>query len=348
LQLDKLGWNDFFQASFEPHAERGLVPGRVLVEHRATYEVATASGEVKAELAGRLRHQARGREDLPAVGDWVALEGARIHAVLARRTCFVRKSAGGAVDAQIVAANVDSVFLLMSLNADWSERRLERYLTVAWESGAAPVLVLTKADLSLELDARKEEVAGRGVPVHAVSAVSGRGIDELRSYFEGNRTVALLGSSGVGKSTLVNALLGEDRQTVQPIREDDTGKHTTTRREVVLLPAGGLIVDTPGMRELQLWEGERGIDMAFAEIEAIAPRCRFGDCSHEVEPGCAVREAIERGEIPEEKLESLRKLRRELRHVARKQTVRARLEARGGRKGTVKGPRGRVEDEELE
>jgi len=298
---------------------------------------------VSAEMSGRLRHEALSALDLPAVGDWVALrvepgaERGTIHAVLPRRTVFVRKAASnqhrGAVE-QVVAANVDIVFVVSSLVDDLSARRLERYLVLAWESGARPVIVLTKADLCNDLAAALAEVetVALGVPVHVVSNLTGEGLDELRPYFADNGTVAALGSSGVGKSSLINRLAGSDLQEVKEVRSDGRGRHTTTRRELIRVPGGGLFLDTPGMRELQLWEAEGGIEDAFEDVGALAGRCRFSDCAHLTEPGCAVLAAIESGSLDPERLESYRKLQRELERLELRLDSRAQAERRKERR----------------
>lgn len=332
-RLERIGWS----ARLEQHIEddEGYVPARVLVQHKGSYVVTSAQGEFKAELAGKLRHEARGANDLPVVGDWVAVaprpdEGsATIHRVLPRSTKFSRKSAGDETEEQVLAANIDSIFIVTSLNSEMNLRRLERYLTLAWESGAAPVVVLTKKDLAPEdVEEVLEKVgsAAVGVPIHAVSGVTGEGIEELRSYFTDGATVALLGSSGVGKSTLANALLGSEVQKVSDIRKDDKGRHTTTHRELVELPDGGALIDTPGMRELQLWDASGGISNSFEDIETLATDCRFRDCRHDQEPGCAVAAALLDGRLDRGRFESYEKLQRELLYLERKQDVRARSE----------------------
>jgi ribosome biogenesis GTPase len=300
------------------------VPARVVVAHARTLHVRGGGGEHLAETSGRLRHNALGPEELPAVGDWVALEQEAgrgrpvIHAVLPRRTAFVRRAAGDHSVQQVLAANVDTVFLVMGLDRDYNPRRIERALVLAWESGADPVVLLNKADLCEDVEARRSEIeaAAPGVPVRVIAAKPGEGLEALEPWLERGRTVALLGSSGVGKSTLVNRLLGEDRQKTRAVRESDQrGRHTTTHRELVVLPGGGLLVDTPGLREIQLWASEEGLASAFGDVEALAPACRFRDCAHDAEPGCAVLAAVVKGELSGERLASYRKLLAELRSI---------------------------------
>jgi ribosome biogenesis GTPase len=255
--------------------------------------------------------------------------------VLPRKSAFIRKSPFNETKPQVLAANVDVVFIVAGLDNDFNLRRIERYLTLGWESGAQPVVLLTKADLCDDVDARVAEVEAIafGVPVHAVSAPRGDGVDTVRSYVPPGRTAGLLGSSGVGKSTLVNALVGHELLPTQPVRESDSeGRHTTTHRELVLLPEGGLVLDTPGMRELQLWDADEGIAATFDDVEALIAQCRFTDCSHGEEPGCAVREAIKEGTLDKERFESWEKLQRELDHLVTKQDGRARAEARKARR----------------
>ena len=335
--LQDLGWNDQLATEFEPHSAAGLTPGRVVVQHRGVYVVLTEAGELRAGAAGRLSHEAGGSGDLPAVGDWVAVaarpaEGTgTIQAVLPRRTKFSRKVAWAAAEEQVLAANVDTVFLLTSLNEDLNLRRLERYLTLAWESGAQPVIVLTKTDVAADVEQRLLEVEAIafGVPVHAISSLTGDGLDVIRSYLEPGRTAALLGSSGVGKSTLVNTLAGQELLAVREIRESDgEGRHTTTHRQLVLLPGGGLVLDTPGMRELQLWESSEGLGETFADVEELAARCRFNECAHRSEPGCAVQAALEDGSLDFGRWTSYQKLQRELAHLERRLDKRAQAEER--------------------
>lgn len=328
LSNEQLGWNDFFAAHFHEYAAQGYVAGRVALEYNQFYRVHTASGEILAEVTGRLRHEAASRADLPAVGDWVALRPIGqenkgvIHAVLPRRSKFMRKTKGSKTEEQIVGANIDTVFLVTSLNQDFNPRRIERYLAVARESGAHPVILLTKTDLCENVEEKVAEMAAvaAGAPTHAVCAIKGEGLNDLQPYFAPGQTVALIGSSGVGKSTLINRLLGEERQLVKDVREhDDRGQHTTRHRELILMPNGALVLDTPGIRELQLWDVEEGVEATFEDIEAIATECRFSDCQHKNEPDCAVRESLENGTLDQKRFENYLKLQGELDHLARRQ-----------------------------
>ena len=331
MSLEYLGWNARLDEQFAPHHQQGLEPARVAREDRERYLVLCASGECPAEISGRFRHDATRRWDYPAVGDWVAVSRAApgdprtIRAVLPRTSAFVRKVAGETTEEQVVAANAETVFVVAGLDGDFNPRRLERYVTASRDSGAEPVIVLNKADLAEDLEARIAEVeqVAPGVAVVSVSAREGSGLEALAPWLKPGRTVALLGSSGVGKSTLVNALLNDERQDTAAVRESDSrGRHTTTRRELIVLPVGALLVDTPGMRELQLWADEASLDSAFPDLDALAAGCRFRDCRHESEPGCAVLAAVEGGELSPERLEGWRKLQRELRWLAIRQDQR--------------------------
>lgn len=344
FDLHDLGWDASWEDAFEPYARRQLIPARVAVRHHGPCELWAEQGPLGGLPSGRLTD-----EDLPAVGDWVAarpLPGERkalIEAVLPRRSAFTRKEAWRRTVEQVVAANVDTVFLMSSLDGDVNPRRLERYLVGAWESGAQPAIVLTKADLEPDPAAAvlDVEAISFGLPVHLVSAVSGQGLGELEQYLARGRTVALLGSSGVGKSTLVNHLAGRDLLVTREVRADGRGRHTTTHRELVLLPRGGLLLDTPGMRELQLWAGEESLDGAFEDIVALTSECRFSDCAHEHEPDCAVRHALADGSLPAGRWESYSKLQRELRSLEIRRSKRLQSEERRRRRALQKSMRKR-------
>ncbi len=336
VSLAALGWEEVRDQGFAPYVASGLEPARVAAEHRGGYVVRTATDTLWAEVSGRFRFAALGLTDFPAVGDWVAVDprpaegAATIHVVLARRSAFIRRAPGRGVDEQVLAANIDAALVVMSLNRDFNLRRLERYLATAWESGAEPAVVLSKADTCQDVPARVAEVRGvaPGVRVEAVSALTGTGLASLGELLAAGRTLALLGSSGVGKSTLINALAGQELLDVGEVREDDDrGRHTTTHRQLVQLPGGALIIDTPGLRELGLVD-EGGLGQTFAQVDDLAGQCRFSDCSHGSEPGCAVQAAIAVGELPEERLRAHRKLLREARHAETERDPRARAAER--------------------
>jgi ribosome biogenesis GTPase / thiamine phosphate phosphatase len=325
IALEDLGFGPFFATQFDPlvRARPGLVPARIAADGAGIYHLLGSQARL-GELSGRLRHELSGI-NRPAVGDWVAVtddaERAVIHHVLRRRTAMIRRAADTDATAQMIAANVDVFCLVTSANRDLNPRRIERYLTAVWESGANPVVVLNKVDLVDDLPPLRQAVAAvaLGVPTVEVSALTGVGVDALRAHVGRGTTVGLVGSSGVGKSSLINRLVGREVQHVSEIREDDArGRHTTTRRELVLLPGAGVLVDTPGMRELGLIEDDGGIDAAFADIAEIAKACRFNDCLHESEPGCAVQAALYAGGLAANRLQSYRKLQREIAAIERR------------------------------
>ncbi len=325
--LTSYGWSETLRNDFAIHAAQGLVPGRIIVQQRGGYRLITELGEIDARATGPLMKAATDISR-PAAGDWVAVEArpgettALVHAVLPRSTAFIRKASGPRAGAQVVAANVDVAFLVASLNANLNPRRLERYLATTHESGARPVIVLTKADLTefLDEDVAEIEAIASGAPVLAISAKTGKGLETLDTWLRPGQTAVLLGSSGAGKSTLLNVLAGEERMATREVRAaDDRGRHTTTHRELVLLPSGALILDTPGMRELGLWDADEGVSATFADIEELATQCRFRDCSHGEEPGCAIQAAIDAGELDPGRLYSFEKLQAELAHDRRRQ-----------------------------
>ena len=323
FSLKNLGATPEVCASFTPYADQGLTLARVSLAIRGEYRLLDGENEYQAEATGALFYLATGAADLPAVGDWVAARvispsEAIVQAVLPRRSCFSRRAAGNREDEQIIAANIDTVFLVSGLDHDFNLRRVERYLTLAHESRADPVIVLNKADLCPDPEAIIATIAeiAAGVPIVAISARDHDGLEPIRPFLAAGRTVALLGSSGVGKSTLVNQLAGNDKLQTAAVREADSrGRHTTTHRELIVLPDnGGVLIDNPGMREIQLWAGEDSLDETFNEIATLAQGCRFPDCRHESEPGCAVRAALEVGQLDADRWTSYLKLRAEIRY----------------------------------
>jgi ribosome biogenesis GTPase / thiamine phosphate phosphatase len=319
--LTTLGWTDTLRLAFEPYAAEGLVPARVAVAYGATFRVVTDTADQLADVTGRMRHEAEGRRDLPAVGDWVAVKPttiaggrATIQAILPRKSLFSRKAAGTDTTEQLLATNVDTAFLMTAFDQDLNLRRLERYLAMTWEAGASPVILVNKSDLASDIDVLRGDVdrIAMGVPVLAMSAKRSEGLDQLTPYLQPGHTVVVLGSSGVGKSTLINRLIGEERLRTNDVRESDhRGRHTTTHRELIVLPGGALLIDTPGMRELQLWTADAGMVEAFDDIATLAAGCYFSDCQHAQEPRCAVKQAVADGRLPAGRLENFHKLRAE-------------------------------------
>lgn len=325
--LDHLGWNNVFEQAMKPFRQEGLVPARVIAEHRGMYRVATAQGEMPAEVTGRMMHLAEDRLDYPVVGDWAAAavldQGglAVIHAVLPRTSVLARKSAGRKLEGQAIAANVDIIFVVIGLDHNFNLNRMERYLAAAAGTGARSMVLLSKCDLVQDPDAAARSAAERaeGAEVLSVSSRTGAGMERLAALLASGMTACFIGSSGVGKSSLVNRLAGRELLKTAEVREADSrGRHTTSRRELFVLPSGGIVIDTPGMRELGLWDAGQGIEQAFGDIEALAAACTFSDCTHRTEPGCKVRAAVEAGELDHGRYESFLKLGREQEHLEAK------------------------------
>jgi len=349
FDLPAIGASDRLYEIFQPHAGQGLVLGRISAVHREQYRVYTSTGECRAQAIGALLYRAENPSELPAVGDWVAvqplgLSDAMVHAVLPRRTVFSRRAAGQREQEQIIAANVDLVLIVCGLDREFNLRRIERYVSLIRHSGVAAVIILNKADLCSASDDRVTsacQIAG-GSSVIPVSALAGDGTDQVRQLISPGTTAALTGSSGVGKSTLMNRLLGEDRQKVQEVRETDSrGRHTTTNRELIPIPGFGCLIDSPGMRELQLWAGEQSVHYAFEDIADLAEQCRFRDCTHTVESGCEVINAVEDGRLERERWQNYLKLSAEARFHERKTDIHAALAQKQKWKAIHKAMRGK-------
>ena len=327
MSIEELGWDAYFEAQWIESGNAGCVPARVVSQHRGLWRVAGDFEECWAEPSGKFRKESEGGGDWPAVGDWVSVEArpgkqnALIQQVLPRRSRFARKVAGKEIEEQVLAANIDVALIVMALDGDFNVRRIERYMTQCWESGARPAIVLNKTDSCAESGERAAQIEriAMGAPVFLVSAKTGAGMEELEASFPKRQTMVLLGSSGVGKSTLVNWLLRAESQATHPVRASDSrGRHTTTSRELFLLPCGAMMIDTPGLRELPLWNAAEGLSQTFAEVDELAEKCRFSDCHHRNEPGCAVQSALASGILEAGRLESWRKLQREQEFLRRK------------------------------
>ncbi len=343
-QLHELGWNEAWESAFQPYKNLGYLPARISREMKNSYNLITEGGEVSARLSDLLWKAAKNRSMLPAIGDWVAVQHKHeadpyiIMAILPRKTCFSRKAKNtfgrnfnkpGSSDEQVISANVDTVFLISALDADFKLRKLERYLSLIWESGADAVVILNKADICGDYEDKVEEVKSicPQVPVHAISVIDEWGLEQIRSYLSPGSTISLIGSSGVGKSTLINALVGDQLLAVGEIRQADSrGRHTTARREMVILPQGGILIDNPGLRDIKIIGSEESLDQTFQDIHELEQNCRFRDCKHDTEPGCAVKDAIEEGTLDEERLESYRTLQKELTFVNMRREQRRKLE----------------------
>ena len=317
MGLEQWGASEQYYKIASVHPEYEL--GRVISQEKDLFRLVMDKEECMARVSGKFRYNVSAISEFPSVGDFVLVEHsfkddvALIHKVLQRKSVFIRKAAGKNCMEQVVAANIDTIFLCMALNGDFNIRRLERYLSIAWDSGAVPVIILTKIDLCDDLQAKRFEIenVAVGVPVMEPSGLTGDGLQQIKQYLQKTKTVAFIGSSGVGKSTLINRLLGEECLKTNTIRKDDKGRHTTTHRELFLIPDSGMVIDTPGMRELGMWKAGKGIEHTFSDIEKLAEKCRFHNCIHTSEPGCAVRAAMEGGMIDEERLKAYKKLKAE-------------------------------------
>lgn len=334
MDLQQFDWSEAFAPHFTPYAAQGYQVGRIVAQYRDRHTLWTAQGEFTAELSGKFRHQATDSLDFPTIGDWAVVtlreneQTATIHHLLPRKSLFSRQAAGSETGAQAIAANIDTVFLVSGLDHDFNLRRIERYLTLTWESGATPVILLNKADQCDRPEEREAEVMAiaPGVPLLTLSAALNQGLDALTPYLQPGKTIALIGSSGVGKSTLTNQLMGTAVQATQAVRADDSrGRHTTSHRQLFVLPSGSLLLDTPGLREIQLWGTEARLQETFGDIEQWAEACRFRDCHHEQEPGCAVQAAIAAGQLDPDRLRSYQKLQKELAHLAERQEGRSQI-----------------------
>lgn len=327
--LSKIGWDNSLN-NYVNSLEDDKIIGRIVAVYKNLYKIHTQIGEVLGTLSGKVSHSIEDNSHYPAVGDWVIIskvcsteERAIIYDILPRKSKFSRKQCGNSSDEQIIAANVDICFICMSLNLNFNLRRLERYITMAWESGASPVILLTKADICSDIDEMLSnvEAISFGIPIHILSVVSGSGLEALNKYLIPGNTAVFIGSSGVGKSSLINVLMGNDLQSTNDIGTDDKGRHTTTNRELLILPEGGIVIDTPGMREFHILDSEEGLDSTFKDIENLAANCKFSNCSHKSEPGCAVKMAIETGSLSIGRFNNYIKLKKELEFIAKKRAM---------------------------
>lgn len=354
INLKNYGLDERFER--EATLYNGLFIARVTEQHRELYKVMSEYGEIEASVSGKLAYHADGQTSFPAVGDWVMIDrvegsigNAIIHHILRRKSVLARQAAGTENAGQVIAANIDTIFICMSLNADFNIRRIERYLTIAWDSMATPVIVLTKSDLCIDLPEKVDEITSvsMGVDVIHCSSENGNGYEAINAYVGQGKTIAFVGSSGVGKSTLINRLMGQDVLATNIIREDDDkGRHTTTHRQLLRLPNGGIVIDTPGMRELQIYTGN--LSKTFEDIEEIAARCKFGDCSHATEPGCAIRKAIGNGILSERRFESYQKLQREISYAGlnARQLENEKINRMFGGKGEMKRAKKHIKDKD--
>lgn len=333
--LHDLGFNSFFENEFSKSEEKSFVPARIISEHKSMYRIQNEKGEFLAEISGKLRFTAVNRDDFPTVGDWVyiqELEGenkAIIHSIFPRKTKLSRKAPSKNIEEQILCANIDTIFIVQPMDSTFNSNRIERYLTIGWESGAIPIVILTKKDLcdSPESILLEAESVAIGTKVYAVSSLQDDGIEPIKTYLSPGKTIVFVGQSGAGKSTLINKLSGKNLQKTNEIRDiDSRGKHTTTHRELFVLDDGGLLIDTPGLREIQLWGEESILEETFSDIEELASQCKFPDCSHESEPGCAVLAALAKEEISAKRFENYSKMKRELAYLESKMDESAKMQ----------------------
>ena len=329
IELKELGWNSFFESHFIKHDQQNTtyVPARIISAQRHLYRTLSEYGELKAEITGKFRYEVQSIEKYPAVGDWVGVtkkeqeDKAIIHFVLPRKTSLSRKTPGVKTEEQVICANIDTSFIVSAFDRDFNLRRIERYLSLVWESGANPVIILNKADLCTDIETfiREVESISPGIPILCTSALKKSGVEQIYNYLKEGKTAVFLGSSGTGKSTIINCLLNAPKQAINSLRDNGKGRHTTSYRELFIIPdRRGMVIDSPGMREIQLWANEDIVERTFVDIEDLSQRCRFNDCSHSKEPGCAVKEAIEEGSLESKRLESYFKQKRELIRLSEK------------------------------